>query len=41
MQDKFASMTISLKETAISREIASMLSTDKLEISITDDIITL
>lgn len=39
-QDKFASVTISSKDTDLAREIASTLSTDKLEVSITDDIIT-
>ncbi|MEM6338558.1 MAG: NAD(P)H-dependent glycerol-3-phosphate dehydrogenase [Pseudomonadota bacterium] len=39
-QDKFASVTISSKDMDLAREIASTLSTDKLEVSITDDIIT-
>lgn len=39
-QDKFASVTISSKDTRLAQEIADMLSTDKLEVSITDDIIT-
>ena len=39
-QDKFASVTISSKDMDLAREIASTLSTNKLEVSITDDIIT-
>lgn len=39
-QDKFASVTISSKDMDLARKIASTLSTDKLEVSITDDIIT-
>lgn len=39
-QDKFASVTISSKNKLLAQEIADILSTDKLEVSTTDDIIT-
>lgn len=39
-QDKFASVTISSKDIKLALQIAKILATDKLAISITDDIIT-
>lgn len=39
-QDKFASVTISSKDIKLASQIANILATDKLAVSITDDIIT-
>jgi len=39
-QDKFASVTISSKNIKLAQEVANMLVSDKLEVGVTDDIIT-
>jgi glycerol-3-phosphate dehydrogenase (NAD(P)+) len=39
-QDKFASVTISSKDIKLAKEVANMLLSDKLEVGVSDDIIT-